>query len=1785
MASNGADRTLVMSDLADRGARLFEYLAKTQTLRMSRIQDIATYQRDGEVIWIADLPGHSAVTYQQADPGKPFLMVQKVTIEPVPEPESALRSWLHKGWDKTDPEPTLRETRIDQAGQEIRLDSESEVRTAFDEWLPEWRKWAVQARPKQEVRRLYQTMYEMYTRYDGATETLEAVFALGLLTWKQEDLGPVRRHVLTMPVVLGFDSDYGAISVSIDPAVTGYTAELQEILDPSQMSAASDLQRAESEAREGQIDPFDRENVGALVRMFINCINPDAAYADDVRPGNPGRNPAAHYAPAVILRRRGNRGMVSALRTIADTIRETGELPAGIRNLVDPDHEPIPAPPENSGAIVRDGGDQFLPLPLNEVQLTILEHVDHNAHTLVQGPPGTGKTHTAAALITHLLAQGKRVLITAHTDRALHEVRAKLPEDIKPLSVAVVGDSRQELEDLKASVNRISHAAAEHNPAVSRAAVAAIDRGIAELSERRGGIQRELLDLRERDVTRHTVGGYTGTIADIAIHWRSARPDFEWITGLVDAGTNQSSPVTGELIAEWRELLLDSALDDPEVAAPELVAATALPPAELFAQWCAAEHDAAQRRKGYTQYDSDPAAARITQLGGDDRQRARTLLAEIADRTRELSRRPEPWIAAALGDIRAGEVFGWRSRAAAIADLLGQADDVIAALGYTTVQVTLDDPATLLALAGNLKAHIEIHGEIKVRPDGRPKTGLTTPRVIKDAEPLFEHVRVDGLIPTTVAQLTHFLDVQRGQRIVDQLDLAWADPGHTPGTGSLRDRVARHHAAFALLGQLLDYADRLGHGAVCLRELGLPVPNWGDAVGVQSAREAFDAVQAREAFDRAAAPIAELIRRLTTLQNDPRATANMSQLAQAARDRDVAGYRASHQRLTELNRLRRSLARRHDITLELAAVPRLRNAMAADLADPAWNSRLAHFDAAWNWAMVEQWLATHNVGGVNDLCRALDAVEADLRAAAATRAATTAWDLAVGRLTNRAQADLRQYAQLVKSLGRGTGQYADRKRAEIQQALGNCRLSVPVWIMPIYRVVEQFAITPDMFDVVVVDEASQAGVEAVFLQYLAPRIVVIGDDKQVSPSAVGTVESEVERLAGQYLYDDRYVSSWRNPKRSLFDDAVMRYPTRLTLVEHRRCVPEIIGFSNKIAYEPEGVRLVPVRRYGSDRLPPIRTVHVPHGREESSKVNPAEADRIVAQIEECLGDPRYADKTFGVISLLGAAQAKHIAQKLVARIGPEEMQRRELHCGDAADFQGAERDVIFLSLVAAHGPDRRLPAQTTDSTVQRYNVAVSRAKDQLWLFHSVTVDDLTNSNDMRFQLLDYCLGVEQRAGVEDTPPQRFPDDLTVTPFESLFEQQVYNRIVDRGYRIVPHHAETGYEIDMVITGAGGQVAVHCDDDRWDGPDQYRAELAKQRDLERCGWPFHRIRLADFIVDPDGCLEEVWQLLDRHGIYSIAEEEQRRLSRLLADAGPTVVDPADTDLQERVSRIPLAPEWTAEESADSRLSTRTDYDELPGEAVAIDPPTMAAAPEICDLAEDTVAQEPTAGAQDDVVPHESAAAAESIAAEDDAAVPDMEPATLEVVPAEPSGADLRAVSEIAPYVTFADELESPATADHGTIVSDFLRIVEVEGPVTAARLRAAYATAAGTRDRDQVRQKLDIALRSAVASGKLLADNALRLDDPALLTYRRPDQPATRRRDLGPRRIEQMPPRELAEIMVCQARLHGWSDRAALFNRVADTLGQYRLTDSAVSALALVLPLAWELADDERRQRV
>jgi very-short-patch-repair endonuclease len=330
-------------------------------------------------------------------------------------------------------------------------------------------------------------------------------------------------------------------------------------------------------------------------------------------------------------------------------------------------------------------------------------------------------------------------------------------------------------------------------------------------------------------------------------------------------------------------------------------------------------------------------------------------------------------------------------------------------------------------------------------------------------------------------------------------------------------------------------------------------------------------------------------------------------------------------------------------------------------------------------------------------------------------------------------------------------------------------------------------------------------------------------------------------------------------------------------------MPEIIQFSNNLCYSNEP--LLPLRRYGDGRIEPVVVARRIEGARaegtSSTIVNKGEADAIAKQIAKLVADPAYKDKSFGVISLLGEKQAKLIEQKLLTTIGPEEMERRRLICGDAYSFQGDERNVMFISMVVAPDETRRFATLTTAADERRFNVAASRARDQMWLFHSVTPDDIS-AKCLRRQLLEYCLKpvVPQEKGeridLKELEEATATADRTRVPppppFESWLEVDVYLQIRRRGYRVLPQHVFAGYKIDLVVSGTSARQAVECNDENWLGQDRYDADMARQRQLERCGWRFWRIRGGAFYRNPEAALQPLWDLLEKQGIRPQTENE-------------------------------------------------------------------------------------------------------------------------------------------------------------------------------------------------------------------------------------------------------------------------------------------------------------------------
>ena len=215
---------------------------------------------------------------------------------------------------------------------------------------------------------------------------------------------------------------------------------------------------------------------------------------------------------------------------------------------------------------------------------------------------------------------------------------------------------------------------------------------------------------------------------------------------------------------------------------------------------------------------------------------------------------------------------------------------------------------------------------------------------------------------------------------------------------------------------------------------------------------------------------------------------------------------------------------------------------------------------------------------------------------------------------------------------------------------------------------------------------------------------------------------------------------------------------------------------------------------------------------------------------------------------------------------------------------------MLLSMVVVDPPR----ALNRPEEQRRFNVAASRARDQMWLFTSVTRDRLSR-HDLRFSLLSYmadppsCLG-ESPSADEVSADERQP------PFESLFEQRVFLAIRRRGYHVIPQFHAGRRRIDLVVSGSAGRLAVECDGRiAHSTPQQVRDDMDRERELRRVGWEFWRVRESQFWFDPESALAPLWRELERRGIVpGVAERRVGTKSSQWSAAELPIEDQPDSE---------------------------------------------------------------------------------------------------------------------------------------------------------------------------------------------------------------------------------------------------------------------------------------------------
>lgn len=1237
------------------------------------------------------------------------------------------------------------------------------------------------------------------------------------------------------------------------------------------------------------------ESLSEALEKFAASLHPDCRFvpAEEELPEDAGEKPAftLEASPIILIQPRPS-GVRSAIRSIRKDIAEHRDVPAHLMEIVCPDVFPTLASgltPTLSleaklAATAGEDPDVLLAKPANPEQLAIAHEVEHNNVVLVQGPPGTGKTHTIANLLGHFLSQGKRVLVTSHTTKALSVVKDLLPKEIQPLCVTMLGD-RKDLEQTSSElITRLTRLNVEDLEARIRALGLERHRLGTALADRR----RRIFEQRRIEHKAVEFNGRRYTLTEIAKFLREAERLQALIPGEVAEGPLPLS------FRELLELYGTNGRWDAETArdlSGLLPGFELLPDVDTMRGMNRRWRDVLAEDAGDVTIDERRSASgerlHAFMKGGETLLvapesgiSALTPAMDLSPLT-ETDEMKRLALSLGLADEGCREAFEQLERELAAANELALAVDRASLLDNRTVVI----PDAIDADAAMKAAEWFTAND----PDGSTGfLGRLFNKEAREAADALSGVKVDGSRPASKEAFEAVALHARLKAAVKTVARTWdslAERADAPAFATYGDNAVRT--------LFTRYGTSLSDTCIWWRRVFVPyieglLSAGIEAEGMKELLESADPLEAARRFATdVLAPVHTARHREAELHALREWQATESQKLYAAAPACATARRLAAATLVdpdawelEAERLRKLLedqplfARRTELLERLrAAAPEWANALEAGEPGFTTSNPSPEITNAWLYRQLERIYTRATPADLDALQSDAERLCADLREATAQLAVAKAWLAVKSRLSNGpALSNLFSLAAYMKrAVGRGRKSAAWRR--EVNRLLPACQQAVPVWIMMIQDALLNFS-TASKFDVIVVDEASQADMTALPLLYMGKKVIVVGDDRQVTPLSVGTSEAAVDALCARHLEGRVKEPKLYDSRLSLYGLVQsMAFPAHM-LVEHFRSVPEIIGWCSRLSYNGT---IRPLRDASSSSLKPAVVPWRTRGTAGDNGVNEEEAQAVIRLLRAMIHDPAYDGKTFGIIPMrsVHGAQVNRIRRLLVEIFDPREIERRRIHCGIPAEFQGDERDVVILSLVDSAAPGLPLRKETDGADgmmKKRWNVAVSRARDQLWLVHSFDPAAQLKPDDLRRSLFDWADGV-----MSGTIGAAEPFDLP----DPEFTGQVLRALRKRGYRVEAGHDAGAWRLDMVVRARGRAAAIECDGSGREDEDAIRRDMERQTVLERAGWKFVRVRSADWFRRPEKTLERACEALAALGIAPEPEDCAPQKDLLLA----------------------------------------------------------------------------------------------------------------------------------------------------------------------------------------------------------------------------------------------------------------------------------------------------------------
>jgi len=1432
--------------------------------------------------WEHELIGLDGVTYNiQVEGEQIWLRINRLIEELPPSPPDNIAEWikLSKSPEKEPVLKDIKEVISDRDPDPKDIKEYDRIKSAFNDYVQtSWRSWSANESLKRRTISIYNDLFTLQQVMESETTDapLELVWGIGVAIWDPKKGNPIRYPVIGQLCEITINrKDY---SLEIRPREMDPVLQVEPFIgnDIQGIVVVEEAWKEFISQQDLTITPFDYSSYDAILKTATAHLDPGGVYLPDTRHNRedrviPKANEHLVITDSWVLfaRRRTGGLIIQDIERLIDRIKQKDDMPGGISALVTPPKDVVDFPEQiyfrgvsysgdiPAGADVRE---LYFAKPFNDEQVSIIEKLESTDGVVVQGPPGTGKTHTIANIICHYLAQGKKVLVTSYGEPALAVLQAQIPEEIRELTVSLLTNEREGMKQFEHSIKTIAGQVSRINPREYEAAISGLRQRIDKLHEESSFLDRSIAEWANKHLSHVRFGDREVMPYELACYVLDCEKEYNWFRDDIKMHSDYDPKFSANDVDALREarLALGKDLAYLNCIVPNI---NDFPDS---ADVLKAHHDlsmAVQIEQELQMNDAPPlmdSSSRTLKCA----QELFTKLEKTIELMDRIYSRDHAWTDKLRNDYKADnqQIIYILTE---VVNEINSLDD--ARKDFFSTPVLIPDEAVF---------HPEFQEILYKLADGKSPFGLFS----------FGKGELKGIVSKiTVSQTPLSLDrknqnewliVQKYVNFIigsNKVMSRWNAIAEECGLPIIEEKPP---ACVKILSGLVEHILDIK----CLtREYDNMLPKMLTETFANS-HEIMHLLNDRESISRLRTFLSQYLTqsRLTCANTFrdrifQKLSGKTGEIVERIKQfAELQLGNPSHNESSiqvAWSELMTELRRVNSLQVHLLVIIRVTDLIKASGAmdwakalssEPAINSdplTPSNWIEAWRWRQAHTYL--EEISGHEELLRLYNRrrdCELDLSSSYKQLVAKMTWLGVYKQSSDLVKSALQGYLNAINRIGAGTGIRAIRYRRDARTAMQDAYPSVPCWIMPHWRVSETLPPDVGVFDLVIVDEASQSDLWAVPSLLRGKKLLIVGDDKQVSPEGIGIEEAKIKELYERFLKGQPFGPEM-TPEKSLYDLASRVFAGNFVMLqEHFRCVEPIISFSNREFYSND---IKPLRiPKSSERIdPPLVDVFVMGGyRDDRSKMNKPEARAIVDEIKAIIKDPLMQGRSIGIVSLLGNEQAQYIFQLLEQEVGLETILSLQITCGNAKTFQGKERDIMFLSMVDDKRTSRTVSGRLYE---QRYNVAASRARDRMYLYRSIQLEEL-NQNDLKAKLINHF----------NQPFRNNTDQVTDLRerCESPYEREVFDNLLSLGYRVTPQVPVGSYRIDLVVEGENDRrLAVECDGDKYHGPGQWIYDMRRQRVLERAGWSFWRCFASSFIMDKKSCIQDLIATLEKMGI--------------------------------------------------------------------------------------------------------------------------------------------------------------------------------------------------------------------------------------------------------------------------------------------------------------------------------